>query len=55
MYKTDEGMGTGAFNTLLKELCFAEENDYYTKYTIMSPEQIVMKVSLLSSPLLFLL
>ena len=55
MYKIDEGMGTRAYDTPLKELCFAEENDYYTKYAIMIPEQILMKVFLLLNPLLFLL
>ena len=55
MYKIDEGMDTGAYNTLLKEFCFAEENDYYTRYAIMSPEQILMKVFLLLNHLLIFL
>ena len=55
MYKIEEGMVAGAYDTLLKELCFAEENDYYTKYAIMSSEEILMKVSLLLSPFLCLL
>ena len=55
MYKIDEGMVAGAYDRLLKELCFAEENYYYTNYAIMNPKQILMKVFLLLSPLLFLL